>query len=323
MPRQMKDSGIEWIGEIPAEWDIRKIKKSFSIYAGATPKSEHNEFFDGEIVWVTPADYKTADKYVSNGRRNLSEAGYKSCGTTLVPKGSVIFSKRAPIGSVAIASQSLCTNQGCLACVPMKENDSTYFYYAMSVFTDEFNLMGTGTTFKEISANAFANFDLPYPQPKMQKQISNFLDAKCSHIDSVLEQTRSSIEEYKKLKQALITKAVTKGVRGERREKTSEYEWIGSATVEWQIIKIKWLLEERKERSESGEEEPLSMSQKYGLIPTKEMDVIPNMASSFVGAKLTYVGDLVFNKLKAHLGVFSVSQYDGLVSPDYAVYFGV
>ena len=114
---------------------------------------------------------------------------------------------------------------------------------------------------------------------------------------------------------------MTKGVRGNREQKFSEHEWIGSVPSEWQIIKIKWLLDERKERSENGEEEPLSMSQKYGLIPTKEMDIIPNMASSFIGAKLTYFGDLVFNKLKAHLGVFSVSQYNGLVSPDYAVYY--
>ena len=78
---------------------------------------------------------------------------------------------------------------------------------------------------------------------------------------------------------------------------------------------------ERKERSINGEEEPLSMSQKLGLVPTKMLDIIPNMASSFVGAKLTYINDLVFNKLKAHLGVFSVSKYNGLVSPDYAVYY--
>ena len=104
--------------------------------------------------------------------------------------------------------------------------------------------------------------------------------------------------------------------------KDSGIEWIGEIPEEWNVIKIKWLLNERKERSETGTEEPLSMSQKYGLIPTREMDIVPNMASSFVGAKLTYSGDLVFNKLKAHLGVFSVSQFDGLVSPDYAVYYG-
>ena len=89
----------------------------------------------------------------------------------------------------------------------------------------------------------------------------------------------------------------------------------------WEVLKIKWLLRERNERSVLGEEEPLSMSQKFGIIPTSQMDIIPNMASSFVGAKITHIDDLVFNKLKAHLGVFAVSKYYGLVSPDYAVYF--
>ena len=88
----------------------------------------------------------------------------------------------------------------------------------------------------------------------------------------------------------------------------------------WEMHRIKWLLSERIEKSKDGLGEPLSMSQKLGIVPTKEMDIIPNMASSYIGAKKVQQGDLVFNKLKAHLGVFAVSNYDGLVSPDYAVY---
>ena len=106
-----------------------------------------------------------------------------------------------------------------------------------------------------------------------------------------------------------------------REMKDSGIEWIGEIPKEWNTIKIKWILNERKLKSENGMEEPLSMSQKIGIIPTKEMEMIPNVASSFVGAKIVYNGDLVFNKLKAHLGVFAVSKYYGLVSPDYAVYY--
>ena len=106
-----------------------------------------------------------------------------------------------------------------------------------------------------------------------------------------------------------------------REMKNSGVEWIGRIPEQWCTIRVKYLLQERKERSVDGLEEPLSMSQKLGLVPTRMLDMIPNMASSFVGAKLAYVDDLVFNKLKAHLGVFSVSKYDGLVSPDYAVYY--
>ena len=239
MARKMKDSGIEWIGEIPEGWEIRKIKNNFMIYAGATPKSEKAEYWDGGIPWITPADFKTTDKYVSYGRKSLTALGYDSCGTTLVPAGSIIFSKRAPVGSVVIAKNTLCTNQGCLACIPNDAVNSTYFYYCMSIFTEQFELVSAGTTFKEIAASTFASFLLPCPPLSQQNEIVNFLDKESFRIDSMLSKTRSSIEEYKKLKQAAITQAVTKGVRGEREMKDSGVEWIGEIPEEWGQTKVK------------------------------------------------------------------------------------
>ena len=236
MAREMKDSGIEWIGEIPAEWGIRKIKNSFTVVSGATPKSENPDYWDGDIPWITPADYKTIDKTVSTGKRFLSQAGYESCGTTLVPSGSIVFSKRAPVGTVAVADNELCTNQGCLSCIPKAQTDSLYFYYAMSVFTEQFELVSTGTTFKEIPADTFSNFMLPFPSAREQRIISAFLDEECSRIDSVIDQTRASIEEYKKLKQAVITQAVTKGIRPDRQMKDSGVEWIGEIPDSWDVL---------------------------------------------------------------------------------------
>lgn len=238
MARKMKDSGIEWIGEIPEGWEIRKIKNNFMIYAGATPKSEKAEYWDGGIPWITPADFKTTDKYVSYGRKSLTALGYDSCGTTLVPAGSIIFSKRAPVGSVVIAKNTLCTNQGCLACIPNDAVNSTYFYYCMSIFTEQFELVSAGTTFKEIAASTFASFLLPCPPLSQQNEIVNFLNKESSRIDSMLSKTRSSIEEYKKLKQAVITQAVTKGVRGEREMKDSGVEWIGEIPKEWRKTQL-------------------------------------------------------------------------------------
>lgn len=238
MARKMKDSGIEWIGEIPEGWEIRKIKNNFMIYAGATPKSEKAEYWDGGIPWITPADFKTTDKYVSYGRKSLTALGYDSCGSTLVPAGSIIFSKRAPVGGVVIAKNTLCTNQGCLACIPNDAVNSTYFYYCMSIFTEQFELVSAGTTFKEIAASTFASFLLPCPPLSQQNEIVNFLDKESSRIDSMLSKTRSSIEEYKKLKQAVITQAVTKGVRGEREMKDSGVEWIGEIPKKWNRCKL-------------------------------------------------------------------------------------
>jgi type I restriction enzyme S subunit len=207
--RTIKDSGIEWIGQIPQEWDVRKIKHCFNVYAGATPKSGNSEFWDGDIVWVTPADYTTEQKYVSEGRKSITSEGFESCSTEMIPAGSLIFSKRAPIGLVAINAVDLCTNQGCLSCVPLDENDVEYFYYAFSCFTEQFDLYGSGTTFKEISADAFMNFPIPYPSPDVQKKISCYLSSRCAEIDKQISANDVSIQKLKEYRQSVIYEAVT------------------------------------------------------------------------------------------------------------------
>lgn len=117
----MKDSGIEWIGEIPEGWEVKRIKHMFHVTSGSTPKSDNLDYWDGDIIWITPADYKTLDKYIEKGSRNITQLGLQSCSTTLVPSGSIIFSNRASIGKVAIATVDLCTNQDCLSCIPRQE----------------------------------------------------------------------------------------------------------------------------------------------------------------------------------------------------------
>ena len=290
--REMKDSGIEWIGEIPAGWKVKKIKHSFSIIAGATPKSEVPEFWDGDIAWITPADYKTADVYVAGGKRNLSQAGYDSCGTTLIPSGSIVFSKRAPIGSVAINTNDLCTNQGCLSCVPRCECVTKYFYYMMSVFTEIFNLFGTGTTFKEISADNFANFSLPFPDIIEQHQIVSYLDQKCTEIDAVIVKTKATIEEYKKLKQSIITEAVTKGIRGDRPMKDSGIEWIGNIPTHWQVVPHKYVMHKEKTICEHyGGEDIISLTMNGVIV--RDLSAGGKMPTTFDGYQYVEPEDLL------------------------------
>ena len=265
MARAMKDSGIEWIGEIPVGWKVDNIKRHFSVIAGATPKSENREFWDGDIPWITPADYKTRDKFISGGKRNITQAGYDSCGTTLIPRGSIVFSKRAPVGTVAIANNELCTNQGCLSCVVKDGSVPDYYYYAMSAFTEQFELLSTGTTFKEIAADVFANFRLPAPSIAEQQNIADFLDTECARIDAVIEQTRASIEEYKKLKQSVITQAVTKGIRPGRKMKDSGVEWVRELPEEWAVIPSKYLFRDSDVRRQDGDEQ-MTASQQFGII---------------------------------------------------------
>lgn len=232
-----KDSGVEWIGKIPGHWEVVKLKYDFNIYAGATPKTEVNKYWDGDITWVTPADYKTEDKYILSGQRTLTKEGYESCNTQIVPKGSLIFSKRAPIGTVAISGVELCTNQGCLSCVPRNSN-VLYFYYLTSVLTEVFDLFGSGATFKEISADTFANFRLPYPTLEEQNVIANYLDEKCGKIDKAIATQEKRVELLKELRQNIITQAVTRGINPNVPLKDSGVEWIGEVPEHWEVMKM-------------------------------------------------------------------------------------
>ena len=233
-----RNSGVEWIGRVPSHWETAKIKYSFNIYAGATPKTEKEEFWDGDIVWVTPADYKTSDKFVSRGQRTITKAGYNSCNTQIVPKGSLIFSKRAPIGTVAISSNELCTNQGCLSCVPKLANVS-YYYYCASIASEYFDLLGSGATFKEISAASFSNVKFPCPPLAEQQAIASYLDAQTARIDSIIEAREKKIKLLEELRVAIISKAVTKGIRKNVETKDSGIEWIGKIPKHWEVRRLK------------------------------------------------------------------------------------
>lgn len=235
--REMKDGGVQWIGEIPEKWAIVSTKFLFTIISGATPESAKSENWDGNIRWITPADYKTKDVYVAVGRRNLTQMGFDSCSINMVPTGSIIFSKRAPIGSVAINSADLCTNQGCLSCINKGTSFVKFYYYVMSIATEQYELLGSGTTFKEISAQSFSNFMLPVPSYEDQLAISEYLDMKCAQIDTLIANVQSQIEKLKAYKQSLITEVVTKGLDPTVPMKDSGFEWIGEIPAHWEITR--------------------------------------------------------------------------------------
>ncbi len=205
----LKDSGVEWIGKIPEFWKIASTKAIFEIIAGATPDSGDPKNWDGDICWITPADYKTEDVFVNSGRRNLSQMGYDSCSTTLIPVGNIIFSKRAPIGLVAINNKELCTNQGCLSCISRKNVSVKYFYYQMSVYTEYYELFGSGTTFKEISAQKFGAFKLLFPPKNIQDDIAKHLDEKCEEIAKLIAIKQKKIDKLNEYKRAIIYEYVT------------------------------------------------------------------------------------------------------------------
>ena len=316
--KKMKDSGVAWIGEIPSNWALVRVKNQYSSHK--TIAGSDSEKY--ERIALTLNGVIKRSKEDSNGLQPEAFDGYQVLNT-----GELVF-KLIDLANVATSRVGYSPYTGIVspAYIILSPNKDAVAKFGEKFFLsmwqrEVFNHMGDDGVRSSLNVSDLLNIPYPHPPLPEQQRIADFLDRKCADIDNILEKTKASIEEYKKLKQSVITEAVTKGVRGPRPMKDSGIEWIGEIPEDWTLTKVKWLLNERNERSEDGSEEPLSMSQKYGLIPTKEMDTIPNMASSFVGAKITHVGDLVFNKLKAHLGVFAVSKYEGLVSPDYAVYY--
>ena len=316
MAREYKDSGIEWIGQIPKEWKMARGKYLFSVLNGYAFDSSlfTNDTNMMPLIRIRDINSSETEAYY------MGE--YPS--DYIVHKDDVLvgmdgdFNVAKWKGNDALLNQRVCK---------LKEFSETYIsqyaYYILPMLLKNKNDVTYATTVKHLSSNDILNFDFIVPSLSEQQKIADYLDKVCGEVDEMVAIQETMIEELKAYKQSVITEAVTKGLNPNAPMRNSGIDWIGEIPEHWEVIRIKHLLNERKERSMEGLEEPLSMSQKYGLIPTKEMDMIPNIASSFVGAKLVYQNDLVFNKLKAHLGVFSVSDYDGLVSPDYAVYFSI
>lgn len=315
MARKMKDSGIEWIGKIPEGWEVLAHK-----YIMHKEKSICEHYSGEDVISLTLNGVVKRDLENPSGKMPTTFDGYQF----VDPNDLLLclFDIDVTPRCVGLVKDYGVTSPAYSRFKIHSGFCNAYYNYLLRFIDDEKVFVHLSKNLRSsLTESDFGAIKTIVPPKAEQQRIADYLDNRTFEIDTLLSKARSSIEEYKKLKQAVITQAVTKGVRGERKMKDSGVEWIGTYPSNWKIIKIKWLLHERKDRSVTGLEEPLSMSQKKGLIPTKDMDSIPNMASSFIGAKLVYKGDLVFNKLKAHLGVFSVSKYNGLVSPDYAVYY--
>ncbi len=206
----MKDSGVEWLGAIPAHWEVKRLKRLFRVINGSTPASGDPAFWAGEIPWVTPEDLgDLKDRTITSTRRNITEAGYRSCGTTLVPAGSLVLSTRAPIGHLAIAGVNLCTNQGCRSLVFRDPASRAFWYYELLAARPELESLGQGSTFRELAKGMLEDVTLAVPPLPEQRAIAAFLDRETAKIDALIAKVREAIERLKEYRSALISAAVT------------------------------------------------------------------------------------------------------------------
>ncbi|MDD4401979.1 MAG: restriction endonuclease subunit S, partial [Desulfitobacteriaceae bacterium] len=183
-PEEMKDSGVEWQGFTGLEWKKTKLKYIASVRNGATPSTSDPDYWDGNIYWFTPTDFGNQSLYES--ARTITERGLNSCGTNLVPKGSVIITCRAPIGGLGIIKcEEAAYNQGCKGVVPTNVI-SQYLYYLLLSAANFIQSRGKGTTFMELSSYDLNNLVVEVPNKKSQRKIANFLDLKTVQFDSII-----------------------------------------------------------------------------------------------------------------------------------------
>ncbi len=190
------------------EYKTYALKDIGDIVSGATPKTSESENFGGNIAWLTPADLSGhSEKYISHGARNITQKGYDSCSTQMMPPGTVLFSSRAPIGYVAIAKNAVCTNQGFKSIVPKPFVNSEFLYYQLIYLRKSIQDMGSGTTFKEISAKKFGTVQVIIPPLPEQERIVTRIEELFSQLDASVNEMKTAKERLKVYRQAVLKEA--------------------------------------------------------------------------------------------------------------------
>ena len=253
--REMKDSGIEWIGKIPKEWGIVKFKYLHNgLNTGEAIDKEYwesdaglNAFYTAGLTPIRTG-YSNFPTWKETGENDLLLARN---GTPYVylPVSKAYYTDHI----IRAAMSSLVNRRFIRYC--LQQSIASIAVDSVSIPT--------------WSATLWNNQILTWPSVIEQERIAAFLDAECAEIDAVLEKTRASIEEYKKLKQAVITQAVTKGIRGDRPMKDSGIEWIGDIPAEWDVVRQKYFWNTVESGvSVNAADKPVDNSEQYGVLKT-------------------------------------------------------
>lgn len=318
MARAMKDSGIEWIGEIPEGWEISRNKNCFSCGKEIVGHTS----VDTQLLSLTTKGVKKKSETDVAGKVPESYDTYQVVETNDLIMClfdldcSAVFSGLSPYNGMVSPAYKI-----------LKCNSSILPEYAQFWFSFIFD----GRKFKSYAKNLryTLNYDefavLPILLPDVAEQIKivDFLIRECARIDAVIEQTRASIEEYKKLKQSVITQAVTKGIRPGRKMKDSGIEWVGAIPEEWEVRRIKTLFRLREEKNYLPLEEVnlISLYTDKGVVQHCDLEqTTGNKASNADGYKKVYENDIVVNIILCWMGAVGRSAYTGVTSPAYDIY---
>ncbi len=315
MAREMKQSGIPWVGNIPFEWTVSPLKTIIKW------KSEKNR--PDTPVLSLYRDYGVIPKDSRDDNHNvtsLDTSGYK-----YVEPGDLVVNKmKAWQGSIAVSDYEGIISPAYHVCQVYGENvKKRYLHYLLRnvSYLPEYMRLSTGMRVGQwdLGFDDLKNIPIVLPDIDEQQSIVSFLDSECSRIDSVIEQTRASIEEYKKLKHAVITEAVTKGIRPGRKMKDSWIEWIGEIPEEWVQIRFKFFaqvkanLVEPDEYGDYPQVSPENIEKGSGrLLPCRKVSEVGVIS----GNHLFYKGQILYSKIRPKLNKITIAPFNGLCSAD-------
>ena len=237
MAEQIKSlkTGIKYkdtpIGKIPVDWEVIRLSDICDVIGGSTPSTARKDFWNGDIPFATPTDITNLHgREISDTKQKITQEGLSSCGTRLLPAGSVLLTSRATIGACAINARPMATNQGFASLVCSEKAYNWYIFYEMMLRKNELQRLGSGSTFKEVSKNSLRQLNITLPPLAEQKKIAEIL----STVDEAIEKTDQVIEKTKEAKKGLMHRLLTRGIGHKKFKKTE----LGEIPTNWVISSI-------------------------------------------------------------------------------------
>ena len=316
--REMKDSGIEWVGRIPIDWKVTELKREYSFQTGWTPDTKNESFFQGNYAWANISDLK--EKKIFDTVKHISDDAINSSSMCISPKGSLMFAFKLSVGAVSFCGIDMYTNEA-IATFLAGNNSLEYLFYIAPLYIVENaneNIYGA----KLLNQQLIRNAKIVLPPLPEQKRLADYLDRKCSAIDNIISKQEQIIEKLKEYKLSLITEAVTKGLDHNAEMKDSGIDICDRIPKHWRILQIRYLYSLREERNykELSEVNLLSLYTDLGVFPHGEQEERGNKAVTADGYKIVYEDDIIVNIILAWMGAIGRSAYNGVTSPAYDIY---
>jgi type I restriction enzyme S subunit len=308
-----KDSGVEWLGEMPAHWEVRRLKLVAPSRMSKLDSKPDNALYVG----LENVESWTGRLLLDNQPESVD-----SIVASFNP-GDVLFGKLRPyLAKVARPDfAGVCTSE-ILPLRPGTKCSQSYVMYCLlnAPYIRWLDSLTYGTRMPRVSPEQVGCSFVPVPPELEQRAIADFLDRDTAKIDALVAKKERLIELLREKRTALITRAVTKGLDSGVPMKDSGVEWLGEIPAHWETQRNKWLFREVNERSKAGDEELLTVSHMTGVTPRSEKEVYMFMAESLQDYKVCHPGDLAINTMWAWLGALGIAPVHGVVSPSYNVY---